>query len=76
MDALWETEPPASAVANLRTYASAVRRLLGAGSAGAAAGVRLLTQAGGYRLEVDPERLDLLRWRRLVDRGTAAYRGG
>jgi DNA-binding SARP family transcriptional activator len=76
VDALWETEPPASAVANLRTYASAVRRLLGAGSAGAAAGARLLTQAGGYRLEVDPERLDLLRWRRLVDRGTAAYRGG
>src|SRR5215218_3453220 len=76
VDALWETEPPPSAIANLRTYASAVRRLLSAGSAGAAAGARLLTQAGGYRLQVDPERLDLLRWRRLVDRGTAAYRRG
>ena len=70
VDALWETEPPPSAIANLRTYASAVRRLLSAGSAGDAPGARLLTQAGGYRLEVDPERLDLLRWRRLVDRGT------
>ena len=76
VDALWETEPPPSAIANLRTYASAVRRLLSAGSAGDAPGARLLTQAGGYRLEVDPERLDLLRWRRLVDRGTAAYRRG
>ena len=76
VDAIWETEPPPSAIANLRTYASAVRRLLSAGSAGAATGARLLTQAGGYRLEVDPERLDLLRWRRLVDRGTAAYRRG
>lgn len=76
VDAIWEAEPPPSAIANLRTYASAVRRLLSAGSAGAATGARLLTQAGGYLLEVDPERLDLLRWRRLVDRGTAAYRRG
>jgi hypothetical protein len=35
---LLETEPPPSAIANLRTYASAVRRLLNAGSAGAATG--------------------------------------
>jgi DNA-binding SARP family transcriptional activator len=74
VDAIWETEPPPSAVANLRTYASAVRRLLSVEAA--ATGARLLTQAGGYLLEVDPERLDLLRWRRLVDRGTAAHRRG
>jgi DNA-binding SARP family transcriptional activator len=38
VDAIWEAEPPPSAVANLRTYASAVRRLLSAGGAGAATG--------------------------------------
>jgi len=76
VDAIWEAEPPPSAIANLRTYASAVRRLLSTGSDGAAPGAQLLTQAGGYLLEVDPERIDLLRWRRLVEAGTAAYRRG
>ena len=32
VDAVWEAEPPPSAIANLRTNASAVRRLLSAGS--------------------------------------------
>ncbi|MFC8722412.1 BTAD domain-containing putative transcriptional regulator [Kitasatospora sp. NPDC057198] len=53
VEALWDGEPPASAVANVRTHASALRRHLPEGAA-------LLGGGGGYLLEVAAERCDHL----------------
>lgn len=55
---LWDGPPPASAIANLRTYATRLRMALG-GSPGAERG-RLATSGGGYLLRVRPDELDLL----------------
>ncbi|MCR6690055.1 BTAD domain-containing putative transcriptional regulator [Cellulomonas sp.] len=65
---LWPDEPPRSALANLRTYATQLRRVLPAD--------RLLTVDCGYRLVLDPDELDLVRSRRLVEAGRAALREG
>ncbi|GHJ49134.1 SARP family transcriptional regulator [Catellatospora sp. TT07R-123] len=72
-DELWADDPPRSAVANLRSYASTLRRLL------AAAGVdpdRLETTAGGYRLRVEDGESDLAAWEADADRGRAALTAG
>lgn len=55
---LWE-QPPRSAVANLRTYASGLRRLFSELDQGHNGGDRLCTSASGYLLRVDPEDLDV-----------------
>ena len=54
VEALWGERPPTSAVANVHTYVSRVRRDL------AEIGLRdvLVTDSGGYRLLVEPDRLD------------------
>lgn len=49
--ALWE-EPPASAVANVQTHITQLRRAL--------PGARLLTRGPGYLLEAGPDEVDLL----------------
>ena len=57
VDELWPHQPPASAVANVRTYAANLRRLLGPVSGGPSPLVRL---RAGYRLDVTADQLDLL----------------
>src|SRR5690349_2687820 len=72
-DELWGGQPPRSAVANLRSYASTLRRLL------STAGVdpdRLETTAGGYRLRVEDGESDLAAWEADADRGRAALTAG
>ncbi|MFI7606823.1 AfsR/SARP family transcriptional regulator [Micromonospora sp. NPDC049366] len=73
VDELWSAEPPRSAVPNVRTYAANLRRhfetLL--------PDVRVLRPEGnGYRLHVEPDRIDVYRFevecqqaRDLLDRG-------
>ncbi|WP_323100305.1 AfsR/SARP family transcriptional regulator [Intrasporangium sp. YIM S08009] len=56
IEALW-TDPPASARANVRTYAAALRRHVGE---------RLVARDGGYTLAVGPGELDLDAFRALV----------
>lgn len=51
IDALWGDEPPPQALAALRTYASRLRKTLGAGM--------LLSESGGYALRPAPDALDL-----------------
>jgi RNA polymerase sigma factor (sigma-70 family) len=51
VDAIWGAEPPASARAALRTYASRLRKVLGASA--------LVSRSGGYELPVDDGQLDL-----------------
>jgi DNA-binding SARP family transcriptional activator len=72
VDELWPHRPPASAVANVRTYAANLRRLLSA-AAGAEPIVRL---RAGYRLDVTPDQLDLLRFAGDRAAAEAAYAAG
>jgi DNA-binding SARP family transcriptional activator len=51
---LWPADPPRNALANLRTYASELRRQLPAEVA-----ARISTRNGGYQLEVRPGEFDL-----------------
>jgi DNA-binding SARP family transcriptional activator len=69
---LWEDDPPASAVANVRMYANNLRRVLMTAS-----GAPILTRVGdGYRLMVDPAGFDLAIFRRLTGEARAAYARG
>src|SRR3982751_2744678 len=64
-DALWGEDLPADAANALQLRVSKLRRAL------VAAGVRgdvLVTQAPGYRLAVDPEAVDAVRFERLLAR--------
>ncbi|NUR47929.1 MAG: AfsR/SARP family transcriptional regulator [Hamadaea sp.] len=58
VDWIWGEEPPADAVNALQVLVSRLRRLLPDGVVEA--------KAGGYRLEVDPEAVDVSRFERLV----------
>ncbi|MGW1076006.1 BTAD domain-containing putative transcriptional regulator [Streptomyces sp. NPDC002537] len=71
-DAIWGEAPPASAQANVRSYAAALRRVLDPDSGGE----RLSQGHGGYQLRALPDEVDLLRFERLVARGRAALAAG
>ncbi len=66
-ESLW-VEPPASAMANLRTYAHRLRKLVGRDM--------LQEVAGGYRLEATAAQCDHAEFRRLAGLGRAAARDG
>ncbi|TDC28408.1 AfsR/SARP family transcriptional regulator [Micromonospora sp. 15K316] len=65
---LWGGQPPASAVANLRTHASQLRHLLAAPGEPP----RLHAADGGYLLRVEPDELDAAEFERLAIEGHAA----
>jgi DNA-binding SARP family transcriptional activator/tetratricopeptide (TPR) repeat protein len=58
IEALWGEEPPRTARASLQNTVAQLRRALGPGV--------VVSDAGGYRLEVVPEQLDLGRFERLT----------
>jgi DNA-binding SARP family transcriptional activator len=58
IDALWGESPPRTARAALQNYIAQLRRALGPGV--------LVSQSGGYLLDVAPEQIDLGRFERLV----------
>src|SRR5581483_2220973 len=66
--ALWGTDPPASARANVHTYLSDLRRLLGT--------AQPERTPAGYRLRVTPDDCDALLFDRLVAEGRRAMAGG
>ncbi|MFE6195943.1 BTAD domain-containing putative transcriptional regulator [Streptomyces sp. NPDC057838] len=66
VDLLWEGRAPASAANAVHRYIGALRRLLEPDLPVRSAGRWLTRQAGGYRLSVDADSLDLLRFRELV----------
>jgi DNA-binding SARP family transcriptional activator len=75
VDGLWGEHPPASAVNTLQVYVSRLRRVLQVEDTPDGAGVAVLQRRGpGYVLGLDPERLDLRRFQRLVREGTQALR--
>ena len=59
VDLLWDGEPPPSAPQGLHTYVSRLRRALGDGAP-------IESDAHGYRLRVEDDRLDVRRFERLV----------
>ncbi|MCD0445771.1 tetratricopeptide repeat protein [Glycomyces sp. A-F 0318] len=65
MDLLWGERRPPSATNLLHTYIGRLRRVLHESTSGR----MLQTAAGGYRLEPDPARLDLARFRELAAQG-------
>lgn len=65
IDALWEDEPPATAVKQVRNCVSALRARLGE------AGALIVTDGPGYRLRTDADDLDSLRFRRHVSAARA-----
>ncbi|MGW0336292.1 BTAD domain-containing putative transcriptional regulator [Streptomyces sp. NPDC003011] len=73
LGAVWPDEPPSSALANIRTYVYELRRQLlwADGREG-----RLSSHPEGYRLAVDTDELDLLRFRSLADAGNRAAQRG
>ncbi|GHH82228.1 SARP family transcriptional regulator [Streptomyces sulfonofaciens] len=71
-DMLWAGSPPASAYANVRSYAARLRQVLNAASGGD----RLSHGHRGYTLRVQPGELDLWRFDELVARGRAAMAHG
>lgn len=72
-DLLWEHDPPRSAVANLRTYAGAVRRLVQPADEALS---RLISHGEGYQLRVEPGELDLDEFTERATRGQAALTRG
>jgi len=69
-EALWDTEPPRSAIPNLRTYAHTLRDALSGGPA------RLDGRGGGYTLCVSAEECDYLSFGELAARADAASARG
>jgi class 3 adenylate cyclase len=59
VDELWGERPPATAVKSVQMFVSQLRKALGDGV--------LETQAGGYRLRVEPGALDLQRFEGLLE---------
>ncbi|WP_158642239.1 AfsR/SARP family transcriptional regulator [Actinomadura sp. WAC 06369] len=70
-EAIWDDSPPMSATANIRNYAMAARRALSR-----LAGSEIVKDDGGYRLVVDPERVDYFRMEELVAEGASAAARG
>lgn len=66
VDRVWGEEAPENARRTLHTHVARIRRLLGRDDRPGSA--RLTRHAGGYHLVVDPQQVDLHRFRQLVDR--------
>jgi DNA-binding SARP family transcriptional activator len=67
IDELWGEHPPETAVASVQVYVSRLRKLLPAGA--------LETRPPGYLLAVEPESVDLQRFRRLTAQARSADPG-
>jgi predicted ATPase/DNA-binding SARP family transcriptional activator len=73
VELMWEDEPPATAANALQVHISALRRAIE--PAGPPYRV-LLSQSGGYVLNLTPEQIDLSRFERFVQQGHQAIQRG
>jgi DNA-binding SARP family transcriptional activator len=71
VDRVWGPEPPPNVRRTVHSYIARARRSLERMPAGAGGPVRVVNAGGGYRLDIDPERVDLHRFRRLVGQARA-----
>jgi DNA-binding SARP family transcriptional activator len=75
--ALWDEHAPVTARKMVQNAVSGIRRTLGAHSDTAHSATTVLhTHSPGYRLQVNPDDVDMHHFRRLVDRGRAAIDAG
>jgi DNA-binding SARP family transcriptional activator len=74
--ALWGEEPPAHAVNVIQTHVKHLRRALDPDRAARQASDVLPRAGDGYALRIDPESVDLQRFRRLVGLARSARRDG
>jgi DNA-binding SARP family transcriptional activator len=65
---LWQGRPPAGAATTLYSYVSRLRGAVGRDA--------VVAHAGGYALELDPDRLDAHRFERLLEQGREALARG
>ncbi|MFD7815443.1 BTAD domain-containing putative transcriptional regulator [Streptomyces sp. NPDC059785] len=72
VDSLWGDDPPERAVNVVHRHVGALRRLLEPGLTQRSDAHVLVRAAGGYRLDVGEDAVDLLRFRRLRDAGQEA----
>ena len=70
---IWD-EPPSSAAANLRTYATALRRKLAAAESGADQWLK--TTSGTYQFQFDPAMVDAAIFNSLVTESEQDFEGG
>jgi DNA-binding SARP family transcriptional activator len=70
IEELWAGQPPATAAHAVQVHVSALRKLLRA----AGEEVAVHNSASGYALDVDPERVDARRFKRLLEAGEAVLR--
>ncbi|WP_433683233.1 AfsR/SARP family transcriptional regulator [Nocardia sp. CA-119907] len=73
-DALWHGDPPPTARKIVQNAVSAIRKVFA--HADGESATALLTQVPGYRLRVDPEAVDLYRFRKLARLGRAELDAG
>ncbi|HZE66860.1 MAG TPA: BTAD domain-containing putative transcriptional regulator [Sporichthyaceae bacterium] len=76
IDDLWPNDPPARAVASIQVFISDLRRALEPDRARGEAATVLVTAAPGYRLVVDPDAVDALRFSRLAEQTRSALVSG
>ncbi len=75
IDELWGERPPATAAKSLRVHVSRLRRALSP-EPGERRGELVVTHGHGYRLVLDPERLDAYRFERLLAEGRSELAAG
>jgi DNA-binding SARP family transcriptional activator len=75
IDELWGECPPASAAEAVQVHISRLRKALATGH-GSDGNCHIVTRACGYELQADPERLDVLRFERLVAEGRRELAAG
>ncbi len=76
IDVLWGEDAPNSAVNLVHRHVGALRRLAEPGLPHRATGSVILPGSGGYRMIVDADTLDLLRFRRLSEHAVRAAEAG
>ena len=76
IDELWGAEAPQTAAKSLQVHVSQLRKVLEPNRRSGEAGELLCTQSPGYLLRLDPEQLDIERFKRLYDEGREAMSKG
>jgi DNA-binding SARP family transcriptional activator/tetratricopeptide (TPR) repeat protein len=72
IDRVWGEDPPPSGRNTLYVYVAKLRAII---AAGGEPGAALVRRPGGYSLEADPDRVDLVRFRRLAREASSAGAG-
>jgi DNA-binding SARP family transcriptional activator/class 3 adenylate cyclase/tetratricopeptide (TPR) repeat protein len=76
IDTVWGERPPPTVRQSLQNHVAALRRVIEQAGTPVGQPRTLLTRDPGYLLQVDPDQVDLYRFRRLVDEGRSALEGG